>query len=107
MKKEKAKVIKLTKQELPTFITDFKKDNELKESHIILDLLEIQDLEGKDLKDFVEISKHHSKKNKKSFVIVNKEITYGDIPNELNLTPSLQEAYDIIEMEDIQRDLGF
>ncbi|MFK8295318.1 hypothetical protein ACI760_03895 [Capnocytophaga canimorsus] len=44
--------------------------------------------------------------NKRSIVIVNDEITYGNIPNEVNVTPTLQEAYDIIEMEEIQRDLG-
>lgn len=107
MKKENTRIVKLTKEELLTFIADFKENSELKDSHIILDLIEIHDLEGKDLKGFVEVSKYHSKKNKKSFVVVNKEVTYGDIPNELNLTPTLQEAYDIIEMEDIQRDLGF
>jgi hypothetical protein len=32
---------------------------------------------------------------------------YNAIPNTLHVVPSLQEAHDIIEMEEIERDLGF
>lgn len=102
-----SKIILLSKAELADFVADFKNNEQWKSFHLILDLLSVKDLENKDLKPFVELSKFHSKKNKKSIVIVNDEITYADIPNEVNVTPTLQEAYDIIEMEDIQRDLGF
>lgn len=100
------KILKISKSEISEFITNFKNDESLKACHLILDLLSVKDLENKDLTPFVEISKFHNKKHKKSIVIVNDEITYGDIPNEVNVTPTLQEAYDIIEMEEIQRDLG-
>jgi len=29
------------------------------------------------------------------------------MPDEIAVVPTIQEAYDIIEMEDIERDLGF
>ncbi len=29
------------------------------------------------------------------------------MPDEIVVVPTMQEAYDIIEMEDIERDLGF
>lgn len=105
--KKGIEILSLSKEELVNFAQYFKDNQFLKEKHIILDLLTIKDLQGKDLEIFVKISKEHNKKNKKSVVLVNDEITYSEIPNEVNLTPTLQEAYDIIEMEDIQRDLGF
>ncbi|HAT63224.1 MAG TPA: ribonuclease Z, partial [Flavobacteriaceae bacterium] len=41
------------------------------------------------------------------FVIVNNAINPDDIPDEMIVVPTLQEAADIIEMEEIERDLGF
>jgi len=43
----------------------------------------------------------------KSFVIIQKRINIDDFPEILNITPTLQEAKDILEMEAIERDLGF
>jgi hypothetical protein len=34
-------------------------------------------------------------------------IDIDKVPEELAVAPTVQEAYDIIEMEDIERDLGF
>ena len=47
------------------------------------------------------------KKNGTSFVIVNSCCNADDLPEELNIVPTLQEAKDIIEMETIERQLGF
>ena len=47
------------------------------------------------------------KKSKKSFVIVVPDFDYNAIPEKLTVVPSLLEAHDIIEMEEIERDLGF
>ena len=52
------------------------------------------------------MSKSH-KKEKKSFVIVSQNINFNDVPTKLDIVPSIQEAHDIIEMEEIERDLGF
>ena len=45
--------------------------------------------------------------SQKSFVIVIADFDYNEATEGLNIVPTLQEAYDIIEMDDIQRDLGF
>lgn len=45
--------------------------------------------------------------NHMSFVIIVKNFDYNEATEGLNIVPTLQEAYDIIEMDDIQRDLGF
>ena len=40
-------------------------------------------------------------------MIVSNKIADDNIPDELVIVPTLQEAFDIIEMEEIERDLGF
>ncbi|MFN3640990.1 MAG: ribonuclease Z, partial [Flavobacterium sp.] len=34
-------------------------------------------------------------------------LNYNDIPEKYNVVPSLLEAHDLIEMDEIERDLGF
>ena len=52
---------------------------------------------------FKEIQKllNLSKKNKKSLIIVSSKLS----DEKLNIEPTLSEAYDIIELEEIERDL--
>lgn len=67
-----------------------------KYTHITLDeLLEL----------LVLSNTHRAAKN--SFVIINSAVDPDEIPEELIVVPTLQEAEDIIEMEEIERDLGF
>jgi hypothetical protein len=40
-------------------------------------------------------------------VIVTDRVDFDEMPDEIVVVPTLQEAYDIIEMEEIERDLGF
>ena len=58
------------------------------------------------IKAFSDLSKSH-KKGKKSFVIVAENIDFNAVPKLLLVVPSVLEAHDIIEMEEIERDLGF
>ncbi len=83
-----------------------KKYDEIKGDNIIVKLFSVKDVKEASVNDFLLVSKKH-KQSKKSFVIVSDTITYEDAPEELTLTPTLQEAYDIIEMEEIERDLNF
>lgn len=102
------KVIAISvKSGIMEFAENFKTTNELKKFHLIIDLSTIKNLTTGDLKPFVKIAKTHNSLNNKSFVIVSDDITYNDIPETLSLTPTLQEACDIIQMENIERDLGF
>ena len=41
-----------------------------------------------------------------SFVILSEKLTYEILPETVNLCPTLEEAIDLIEFEEIQRDLG-
>jgi len=80
--------------------------NSFKNQNLILDLTHDKNITIKDIKGFLELSKLH-KKGKKSFVIVVENIDFNDVPAKIIVVPSLLEAHDIIEMEEIERDLGF
>ncbi|HAV53877.1 MAG TPA: ribonuclease Z, partial [Aequorivita sp.] len=74
--------------------------------NVVLNLLKYEDLELPQLLQFLKTSNLH-RKTKQSFVIVNDAIDIDDVPFEMIVVPTLQEAGDIIEMEEIERDLGF
>ena len=96
---EKASLIELVKK-LQVIYARFKNDN------IIINLTSLESLTIEDLIEFLQISNQH-RKAKHSFVIVTDKIHSDHFPEELVIVPTLQEAYDIIEMEEIERDLGF
>lgn len=106
-KEENTYIVSLKKSEVKQAVENFKADYEkLKDKHIIVDLSKIKINEALDLIPFVEISTQH-KMSKKSFVMLTDAVDIDKVPEELAVAPTLQEAYDIIEMEDIERDLGF
>tara|TARA_B100001175_G_C19294370_1_gene535079 strand:+ start:425 stop:739 length:315 start_codon:yes stop_codon:yes gene_type:complete len=68
-------------------------------SNIIIDLSNVV------FNGFLNLLKTFSKKhNHKSFVIVSENIDYDK--DDLNIIPTIQEAFDYIEMEEIERDLN-
>ncbi|WP_159799403.1 ribonuclease Z [Flavobacterium sp. MK4S-17] len=80
--------------------------NSYKKHNIIVDLTNDGKLALKDVLSFLQLSNKH-RKSKKSFVIVVNDFDFNDAPEEMIIVPTLQEAHDIIEMEEIERDLGF
>jgi hypothetical protein len=74
--------------------------------NLILDLSADKSLSLKSLAHFRALSKEH-KKGKKSFVIVAGNIDFTAVPADIVVVPTLLEAHDVIEMEEIERDLGF
>ena len=77
----------------------------LQNDNLIIDLSGFVKLTPYNVIAFLEISKKH-RKNGKSFVMVSKTVTYDDIPDEINLVPTLQEARDMVDMEEMERELG-
>lgn len=77
-----------------------------KSSNIIIDITHDKGLALPDVLTFLELSNKH-RKTKRSFVIVASGLDFNDMPEEMVVVPTLQEAHDIIEMEEIERDLGF
>ncbi len=80
--------------------------NKYKGQNVVLNLLKYDTLTLPDLLLFLKTSNLH-RKTKQSMVFVNDAIDVDDVPYEMIVVPTLQEAADIIEMEEIERDLGF
>ena len=96
---EKASIIELVKK-IEVLYERFKNDN------IIVSLTTLDKVTLQDIVEFLQLSnKHRSAKH--SFVIVTDKANLNETPDEIVVVPTLQEAYDIIEMEEIERDLGF
>ncbi|MFD0861509.1 ribonuclease Z [Sungkyunkwania multivorans] len=97
-------------QETVSLIEFVKKLNEsypkLKSDNLILNLFSLKDFTADDLLEFLTLSNQH-RANGRSFVIVTDKVGVDDVPDELMVVPSLQEAHDVIEMEEIERDLDF
>ena len=74
--------------------------------NVIVDIKDQKDLDADQILGFLEISNYHRNKDK-SFVIVNDSIAIDELPEELIVVPTMQEAEDMIQMDEIQRDLGF
>lgn len=82
------------------------KIGEVKDRNIIVDLSQEDDLQPAQLLRFVNISNAH-RERKKSFVVITDTVGVDEVPEELILVPTLGEAKDLIQMEEIERDLGF
>lgn len=78
----------------------------IKNDNVVVDILKYGELRLDELLKFLELSNRHRKGNR-SFVIANDTISIEQVPEELVVVPTLQEAEDIVQMEEIERDLGF
>jgi hypothetical protein len=76
----------------------------IKNDHIIVNLFSFSKLTSNDVLEFLELSDAH-RKTKKSFVLVTEKVSYDEVPDSICVVPTIQEARDIIEMEEIERDL--
>lgn len=89
------------------FFVAFKENfKEFKGQHLIIDFSEKINTEIKEILLFLKLSAQH-RKNGTSFVLVCEGISIDDLPDELNVVPTFNEALDILEMDAIERDLGF
>ena len=77
-----------------------------KDKNIVTDITKYGELTLEELLMFLKLSTTH-RKGKKSFVIVNDTINIDSVPEEIHVVPTLQEAEDLIGLEELERDLGF
>lgn len=77
-----------------------------KNNNIIINLSSLNKVTLEDIIEFLQLSNNH-RKAKHSFVIVSSKIDLDETPDEIVVVPTMKEAYDIIEMEEMERDLGF
>lgn len=79
---------------------------EFANENVVVDLLKYDAMTLPELLSFLIVSNKH-RARKKSFVIVNDAIDPDVIPEELIVVPTIEEAEDVIELEEIERNLGF
>lgn len=96
---EKATILELVKK-LQSLYPKFKNNN------IIIALTTLNKLGLQDIVEFLQLSNTH-RARKHSFIIVTNKIDLDIVPDEIVVVPTIQEAYDIVEMEEMERDLGF
>jgi hypothetical protein len=73
--------------------------------NVLVDLLKYENLTLEQLLLFIDVSNAH-RIRKQSFIIINNAIDPDILPDEIMVVPTLQEGEDMIEMEEIERDLG-
>jgi len=94
-----------------TNITEFnvlfkEKHNELTDKNLIIILSENESFKDEDFFILLQCSQLHLDSGT-TFVVVCDGADVDNFPETFNITPTLVEAEDILEMENIQRDLGF
>jgi hypothetical protein len=100
-------IIKDTQCDIQNFLNKLTHEQgSFKNQNLILDVTHDKNVALSDIKLFSELVNTHSS-NKKSIVIVASDIDFNAVPAQITVVPSTQEAHDIIEMEEIERDLGF
>jgi len=89
------------------FIVNFsKKFTNFKNENLIIDISDNKGEKTENILLFLQYSERH-RKDGMSFVIVFDGINFDDVPDQIIVVPTVEEAKDIIEMENIEKDLGF
>lgn len=95
---KKSTVIELVKKLEATY-PKFQNDN------VIINLSVLNQVTLQNIVEFLQLSNRH-RRAKHSFVIVTDQSNLDETPDEIIVVPTLEEAYDVIEMEEMERDLG-
>jgi len=81
-------------------------EKKLLNENIILQVSENINITKEDFSLFLKVTEQKNT-NGTSFVIINSKIDVDNAPDNINIVPTLQEAIDVIEMEAMERALGF
>jgi hypothetical protein len=103
--KDATVVVTNTKDALSDYVANIAGQFSAPQRHLVVNIpLDIQFL-NKEAKLFLPLAKSY-KKCKKSFIVVAPHANFSTMPEALVVVPSMVEAFDVIEMEEIERDLG-
>lgn len=106
-KKEKYTLISSDENSFSDFYTSYIENiSTLENNHLVLHISDKININNEDFLLFLNINKQ-KRKSKLSFVIVNNNISVDNFPDNFNIVPTLIEAEDILEMEAMERELGF
>ena len=101
-----ATIVICKKNTVDDFFVDFLKNySNFKNENLIVDLSVVKGVKKESILLFLPSAKEH-RKNGMSFVVVTSGIHADRLPEEFITAPTIREANDIIEMENIERDLG-
>ena len=75
-------------------------------NHLALEVSENINIDDAIISLFLNIAADF-KQNGMSFVVIKSGVDIDDFPENINIVPTLHEAEDVLEMEAIERDLGF
>jgi hypothetical protein len=107
MNKEKNIIVGPKQEGLVDFFRDFTKNYpSFLSKNVIVDLTEIKIDKVSEILVFLNTAVAHTN-NSTSFVIIANGVDMDELPDELIVVPTMIEALDIIEMDEITRDLGF
>jgi len=100
-------IIKDTRGSTEAFLAKLTSEHKtFEKQNLILDVSADKNLTIETIGKFKSLSKIH-RKGKKSFVIVAQGVDFTEVDDALVVVPTLLEANDMVEMEEIERDLGF
>ena len=106
-KKANYTLINSDEKDFTVFLKVFsEKINDLENEHLVIYFSENINTGNKDFLLFLDIAEQ-IKENGISFVIVCSYLNSDDFSESINIVPTLLEAEDILEMEAIERELGF
>ena len=106
-KNKQETILKCDENSISDFFLVFKKKySTFKNNNIIIDFSDLNGVKTENILLFLRLSENH-RNNGTSFVIIVNGIDFDSLPDEIIVVPTLTEARDIIEMEKIERDLGF
>ncbi len=107
MNKEKNIIVEPKQDCIKDFCVELERDYPgLLKHNVIVDLRKINIQKETEFLMLLHIAKQHIE-HKTSFVIIANGIDVDVLPDELVVVPTMVEALDIIEMDEISRDLGF
>ena len=107
MNKEKNIIVGPRNESIFDFNADFQKNYpDFLNKNVIVDLSEVVISKVSEILVFLNTAISHLK-NGTSFVVIAPGIDIDLLPDELVVAPTMIEALDIIEMDEIGRDLGF
>ncbi len=78
--------------------------NSLKEEHLLIRFSDKINISINEIHLFLNIA-NDKRESGTSFVVIIKGIDIDDIPDEINVVPTLTEAIDVLEMDAMERDL--
>jgi hypothetical protein len=104
-KKENYTLISSDEHSFSDFYSSLLKlEKDYKDEHLVLQISNNINITDEEFSLFlVNIKKEPGK----SFIIVYNSVNIDDLPQNFNIVPTLLEAEDILEMEAIERELGF